>query len=90
MENARQIPLIESREIWKRGLFMLLFVVAFGIGQMVLNTIAVVQFVRLLATRERNEHLACFGASLSAWFAEVGRFQSCAADDKPFPWHPWP
>jgi Domain of unknown function (DUF4389) len=90
MENARQIPRIESREVWKRGLFMLLFIVAFGIGQMVLNAIAVVQFLWLLATRERNEYLARFGASLSAWFAEVGRFQSCATDDKPFPWRPWP
>jgi hypothetical protein len=89
MENAQQSQLIESRDVWKRGLFMLLFAIAFSIGQIVLNAMAVVQFVWLLVTRERNEYLAHFGASLSNWFAEVARFQSGASDDKPFPWRPW-
>lgn len=90
MENTSQIQLVEPRDVWKRGLFMLLFAIAFGIGQIVLNAMAVVQFVWLLATRQRNEYLARFGASLSSWFAEVSRFQSGASDDKPFPWRPWP
>jgi hypothetical protein len=90
MENVRQDQLIESREVWKRGLFMLLFAIAFGIGQIVLNAMAVVQFLWLLVTRQRNEYLALFGASLSNWFAEVSRFHSCASNDKPFPWRPWP
>jgi hypothetical protein len=57
---------------------------------MFLNTMAVVQFLWLLVTRERNECLARFGLSLSNWFGEVSRFQSCSSDDKPFPWRPWP
>jgi len=90
MENTHQIQLSKPREIWKRGLFMLLFAIAFGIGQVILNATAVVQFIWLLAAREPNEYLARFGASLSTWFADVSRFQSCASDDKPFPWRPWP
>jgi Domain of unknown function (DUF4389) len=90
MENVGQIQLAEAREIWKRGLFMLLFAIAFNIGQTILALTAVLQFVWLLAKRERNEYLAHFGASLSSWFADVSRFQSCASDDKPFPWRPWP
>ncbi len=90
MDNADQIQRIEAGDVWKRGLFMLLFAIAFSIGQMVLNVTAIVQFIWLLAVRERNDYLARFGASLSAWFAEVSRFQSCATDDKPFPWRPWP
>jgi Domain of unknown function (DUF4389) len=90
MENVRQDQLVESRDVWKRGVFMLLFAIAFGIGQMVLNTMAVVQFLWLLVTRQRNEYLARFGVSLSNWFGEVSRFQSCSSDDKPFPWRPWP
>jgi hypothetical protein len=90
MEDARPIQLVELRDVWKRGLFMVVFAIAFGIGQMVLNAIAVAQFFWLLAVRERNEYLAHFGTSLSNWFAEVSRFQSCASDDKPFPWRPSP
>jgi hypothetical protein len=90
IENASQIQLAGSREIWKRGLFMLLFAIAFGIGQVILNAIAVMQFLWLLAKHERNEYLASFGTSLSTWFAEISRFQTCASDDRPFPWRPWP
>jgi len=90
MENERQIPASESREVWKRGLLMLFFAIAFGIGHMILNVIAFVQFLWLLLKREPNEQLARFGASLSTWFAEVARFQSCATEDKPLPWRDWP
>ncbi len=90
MENTSQVQLIEPRDVWKRGLFMLLFAVAFGIGQMALNVITIVQFLWLLIQRERNEYLVRFGASLSNWFAEVARFQTGVTEDKPFPWRPWP
>jgi hypothetical protein len=90
MENANQVQPIAARPVWKRGLIMLLFAIAFGIGQMVLNIITIVQFFWLLIQNERNENLARFGASLANWFAEVARFQSGATEDKPFPWRPWP
>jgi hypothetical protein len=90
MEDTSQAQPIESRQVWVRGLFMLLFALALGIAQMALNFIAIVQFLWLLIQRERNEYLARFGASLSNWLAQVGRFQSGASDEKPFPWRPWP
>jgi hypothetical protein len=90
MENASQIQVVEHRDVWKRGLFMLFFAIAFSIAQMVLSAMTMVQFVWLLATRQRNENLARFGESLSTWLAGVARFQSCTSDDKPFPWRPWP
>jgi hypothetical protein len=76
--------------IWIRGLFMFLFMIGFAIGQGLLNLLAVVQFVWLLVAREPNQLLARFGNTLSIWLAEIGRFLSCATDDKPFPWRPWP
>jgi hypothetical protein len=79
-----------TRDIWIRGLFMLLFMVAFGVAQVLLNLIAVVQFLWLLLAGERNRFLTRFGSSLSKWFSETVRFLSCASDDKPFPWKEWP
>ena len=90
MADQTPAPISGSKDVWKRGLFMLLFIVAFGIGQMVLNMIAIVQFIWLLVTREPNEYLARFGSSLSIWLADVARFQTCTTDEKPFPWRPWP
>ena len=79
-----------TRSVWLRGLFMLLFMIGFGVGQWLLYVLAVVQFLWLLFAREPNQFLVRFGGTLTAWLSEVGRFLSCASDDKPFPWRPWP
>ena len=90
MENQNPVPITELKDVWKRGLFMLFFAIAFGFGQMVLNTVAIVQFLWLLFAREPNNPLARFGNSLAIWLADVARFQTCATDERPFPWRPWP
>jgi hypothetical protein len=69
---------------------MLLFMIAFTIGQWLLNVLAVVQFVWLLLAREPNQFIASIGNSLSIWLAEIGRFLTGATEDKPFPWRPPP
>jgi len=79
-----------TRDVWMRGLFMLLFMIGFTVGVWLLNLLAIVQFVWLLAAREPNHFIARFGSSLSIWLAEIGRFLTCATDDKPFPWRAWP
>ena len=79
-----------TRDVWLRGLLMLLFMIAFGFGVWLLNILAIVQFLWLLFAREPNQLIARFGNSLSLWLAEIGRFLVCITDDKPFPWRPWP
>jgi uncharacterized protein DUF4389 len=79
-----------TRDVWFRGLFMLLLMIGFAVGQWLLNIIAVVQFVWLLVAREPNQFIVSFGNSLSIWLAEVGRFLTAATDEKPFPWRPPP
>ena len=76
--------------VWKRGLLMLVFVFAFGVGQTLLYFMALVQFIWLLSTGEPNGRLARFGKSHSLWLASVGQFLICATEDKPFPWADWP
>lgn len=76
--------------VWMRGLFMLLLLLAFGVGQGLLWLLAIVQFLWLIFAGEPNAFLARFGQSLSLWLAETGRYVSCASDVKPFPWAPWP
>jgi uncharacterized protein DUF4389 len=90
MEAERQGETVQSPGVWKRGLVMLLFAIAFGIAHAVLNVIAVVQFLWLLLAGEPNQFLGRFGRSFSTWLAETARFMTCASDDKPFPWRQWP
>ena len=37
MTNQTPVPITDPKDVWKRGLFMLLFAIAFSIGQAVLN-----------------------------------------------------
>jgi hypothetical protein len=75
----------DRHPIWKRGLFMLLFMIAFGIAQALINLTAIVQFLWLLFASEPNQFLVRFGRSLSVWLADAVRFLSCASDEMPFP-----
>jgi hypothetical protein len=81
---------IDRRPIWMRGLFMLLFLFAFGVGQSLLCFLALVQFIWLLSAGEANTRLGRFGKSLSLWLAAVGQFLTCASEEKPVPWADWP
>ena len=83
-------PTPSTQDVWMRGLFMLLFMIAFSAGVWLLNLLAIVQFLWLLFAREPNQPIARFGNSLSIWLAEVGAFLVCAKDSRPFPWRPWP
>jgi hypothetical protein len=85
--ETREHP--SAQNVWMRGLLMLLFVIGFSIGQWLLNILALLQFLWLVFAREPNGFIADFGNSLAIWLAEVGRFLTCATDDKPFPWQPW-
>jgi hypothetical protein len=76
--------------IWMRGLFMLVFMFAFGVGQSILYLTGVAQFLWLLFANEPNKLLVEFGKSLALWLAQTARFLCCATDEKPFPWTSWP
>ena len=86
--NAPDKP--TARDVWMRGLLMLVLIIGFAVGQWLLNLLALAQFLWLLFAREPNGFLARFGNSLAIWLAEVGRFLTCTTEDKPFPWRPWP
>ncbi len=90
MEDQNYEASARTQGVWKRGLFMLLFAIAFSIAHFVLNLLAFVQFLWLLFTGSPNEFIQRFGASLAVWFADVARFQNCVTEEKPFPWKDWP
>jgi hypothetical protein len=75
---------------WKRGLFVLFFMLAFSIAHPLLNLLAVVQFLWLLFAGAPNEFLLRFGRSMSVWLADAARFLACATEEMPFPWKAWP
>ena len=75
--------------VWMRALWMLVFAILFGIGESVLLAVAVIQFLWMIFSKNKNTQLVSFGQDLGRWLQDVARFQTGVSDDKPFPWRKW-
>ncbi|MDJ0947800.1 MAG: DUF4389 domain-containing protein [Alphaproteobacteria bacterium] len=75
---------------WLRGLFMVLFAIAWSVAEVVLLAVAVFQFGFALFTGEANARLRGFGDQLAQYICEIARFVTYNTDEKPWPFNPWP
>ncbi len=81
---------LASKDIWIRGLYMVLFAVAYSISRIIISFIAIFQFVAALFTGGVNEPLLQFGKNLSIYILEILEFQTFNTELRPFPYSPWP
>lgn len=75
--------------IWMRGLWMLVFAFLVELAKTILAVVALIQFLWMLFTKEKNELLVDFGRDLGTWLQDVARFQTGSTEQKPFPWAKW-
>jgi hypothetical protein len=73
-----------------KGLFVLLFLFAFGVCRFLLYIIVLVQFLFDLISGEPNTRLCQFSAELKDYFSEIITFVTYQSDTKPFPFSDWP
>ena len=74
--------------IWKRGLFMLMFSVLYGVAEVVLSLLVFVQFVLVLISGSANQQLLRLGGSLARYTREVFEyltFNTCLLYTSPSP-----
>ncbi|MBU0689715.1 MAG: DUF4389 domain-containing protein [Gammaproteobacteria bacterium] len=83
-------PSGEKRNIWMRGLFMLLMGLAFQVSGTVLFIVTVIQFVIVLMSDAPNERLVSFGRSLAAYLQQTVRYLTFVSEEVPFPFSEWP
>ena len=81
---------LSDRNIWSRGLYMVLMAIAFGIAEALLLIVAIFQFISALFTREISTQLHEFGANLSEYAFQIARFVTFQTEEKPFPFADWP
>ena len=81
---------MKSKNIWMRGLFMLLFTVLYGVAEFVLAFVAVFQFGHALFTGQPNDNVTRFGYSVGRYIFEITLFVTFNTEEKPFPFSPWP
>jgi len=79
-----------DRNMWMRGLFMLLLILALHISGTAIFIVAVIQFVMLLLAGKPNARLVTFGRSLGRYLQQIVNFLTFATEEMPFPFSNWP
>ena len=81
---------IKTGSTWKRGLYMLLFAIIYGIAELVLFAIVLFQFVSMVLLQKTNERLLDFSRGLIAFIREIYLYLTYNSEDRPFPYREWP
>jgi hypothetical protein len=88
--NQELTQRLKAREVWIRGLYMLLFAFIYGVADVVVAAVVIIQFAFRLLAGETNPRLLGFGRSLSRYLYQVLLFLTFASEEKPFPFDIWP
>lgn len=80
----------DKRNVWMRGLFMVILMVLFNVAQTLLVVVTIIQFFWILFNGSPHQAIRNFGVSLGKWASQTANFQSGASEEKPFPWATWP
>lgn len=78
---------LKSKDTWLRGLFMAIYAVLWGIAEVLLFAVALIQFFTVLLTGKKNPSLLMFGQKVSDYFHAVAEYVTFNRDDKPFPFN---
>lgn len=81
---------VTDKPTWTRGLYILLFVIIYGVAELVVYAVVIFQFFFSLFTGTRNAQLLSLGGSLSMFIYQILKFITYNSDDKPYPFGPWP
>lgn len=81
---------VKNPDVWLRGLFILIFGVILYFAIVLVWLLVIFQFVSKLLTGDVNRQLADFGAGLVRYVPQVLSYVTFQADERPFPFSPWP
>jgi hypothetical protein len=78
------------KETWFRLLYLFLFVIFYGVAEVVLGAIVIVQFGFKLITLETNKNLLDFSIGLNKYIYGILQFMTFNSNEKPYPFSDWP
>ncbi|MFQ3236365.1 MAG: hypothetical protein ACI9C4_001936 [Paraglaciecola sp.] len=81
---------LTNLDTWKRGLFMLVFVIISGVAKLIVTLVAVFQFITLLFKGQANEKMIPLGQNLSTYLYQITLFLTFKTDEMPFPFLDFP
>ena len=81
---------LKSQSTWKRGLYMLLYIIFSRVAEIVLGFVVLFQFLLKLFTGETNERLLKLGQGLSTYVYQTLQFLTFNSEYHPYPFGAWP
>ena len=81
---------LTSKDVWVRGLYMIFFLIAWGLSEILLVFSAIFQFLSALFTGSANLRLLRFGQNLSRYHYQIAQYVTFNTEDRPFPFSDWP
>ena len=81
---------LKSHSTWKRGLYMLLYIIFSRIAEVVLGMVVLFQFLLKLFTGETNDRLLKLGQGLSTYLYQAFQFLTFNSEYLPYPFGAWP
>ena len=81
---------IKNPTAWKRFAYMLLFVVALYVVQVILFVLIAFQFLVHLITNQKNKYTQNFGYQLSGYVKQILMYLTYNSEKQPFPFSEWP
>lgn len=79
-----------TEAFWLRIIFMLFFVVAYQIAELLIGLSILIQVIFIAITGEKNLFLQQAGAAFASYAYQVYRYLTYNREEKPFPFSPWP
>lgn len=79
-----------TKNKWVRGVFILFFIIVKYIVSLLINFIALFQFIVDLLTGKPNDKLLTFTQHLNIYLLQIVNFITFNSDNKPFPFTNWP
>ena len=81
----KKTQFLKNRNVWKRGLFMLLFIFLMGVTKFVTLVVVALQFLVVLFTGKYNDNLLHLGKTLSVYQYQILLFITYNSEFQPFP-----
>jgi hypothetical protein len=81
-----QVLTPQRKALAVRGIQMLIVGVMMNIGVTIIGFLALVQFLWMMFTNERNSSIADLGVNIRDWYGTAIAFMFGNSDQKPFPW----
>ena len=81
---------VKDKDTWLRFVYLVVFGVAFYLSILLTFAASVFQFLAKLFSGAAFAGLAEFGDNLATYQGQVTRLLTVSADDKPFPFAPFP